>query len=742
MRLVVLFSTIAFLVQFVSTAQPADVRQLEEALVKATHDTARISILGKLSKEENYKASGLKWARKAYLLSQNQNYPEYKAKGLEVLGTALRRPKPDSSLTLIHQAIQIYLENNHLTKAADAYHSLGRTLEEMGKNDSAYFYYNHQLHFSKELDYEKGIADGYYNMSAIDNKKGHNIEALRKAVLAKDHYQKAGSSSGMGDAHNQMGIIYDFMGLYSEALENYLQAKDIAEETKDIESQILIANNLGVIYDDMKKPDQALRYYNEAMELSGIYHNKPEDKALLLNNVSYIHLSSGDTAKALQSLWQSVQIIKDHNITCFDGYPMEGLIAIYIQKGQIDSARYYLDKSLKSATMCEDLSLLTSLYKDEGKLLSQTGQYKQAEISLKKSLDFSRSANLTMETQESLQELFKFYKNQGDQAKALDYLEQYTQFKDSVIALKADERAAQLAAEYEFRKHVEQMELERKESEFTLQSEIASKQREITIILIGLILVGVLAIILGRFYILIDGQNKKLKWLNEEKNTLMGVVAHDLRNPLNMIKGLMGLIEDTRDHLKAEDMTHYLNLIGSTTDRMSDMIERVLDISAIENMKVNLNMTKTDLTMTLQKASENFSQIAAQKKIRIENEFDLGQHEFAIVDSRYLDQILDNLISNAIKFSDRGKTIKLSVRTEDGHKLISIADQGPGISIEDQENMFRKFTKLQARPTNNERSTGLGLSIVQKFVSAMDGEIICDSVVNEGTTFSLKFKAA
>ena len=741
MRLVACITSIALLF-FSRLEAQQELRQLEVELSAAKSDTAKISIMAKIVLAEHQKPGAIKWARKAYSLSQNQESTYHRAKGLESLGIALRKTKEDSSMLLLVKAIELYKDGDFIESAASAYQSLGRTFEQVGNYDSAYYYYSYLLTFSQENQYLKGTGDAYYDLSTIDNKFGNNADALRKAMMARDYYQKAGLSKEMAQALNQMGIVYDYMGMYSEALENYLKAREIAEESKDIDNRIVIANNLGVIYDDLKKPDQALKYYNEAMELSSIYNNNPEDKALLLNNISYVHLYAGDTTKALQSLWQSIRIIRENNITCFDSYPIEGLVDIYISTNRLDSAQYYLGKALTSATECNDLGVLTALHKDAGKLSVKNRNYKKAEESFITSLQMSRKGSLTADTEEILYELFKFYKAQNNQAKALQYLEEFTNFKDSVISLKADERAAQLAAEYDFRKQVEQMEYDRKESESLLQNEIDSKQREITIILIGLIVVGVLAIILGRFYVLIEGQNKKLKWLNEEKNTLMGVVAHDLRNPLNMIKGLMGLIEDTRDHLKAEDLTHYLNLIGSTTDRMSDMIDRVLDISAVENMKVNLNMVKTDLTKSLVKATQNFNQIASQKKIIIENNFDSSRQEYAMVDSTYLDQVLDNLISNAIKFSDRGKKIKIDLKSQNGYKLISIEDQGPGISVEDQEKMFRKFTKLGARPTNNEKSTGLGLSIVQKFVAAMDGEIICDSVVNEGTTFSIKFKAA
>ena len=110
---------------------------------------------------------------------------------------------------------------------------------------------------------------------------------------------------------------------------------------------------------------------------------------------------------------------------------------------------------------------------------------------------------------------------------------------------------------------------------------------------------------------------------------------------------------------------------------------------------------------------------------------------FAQVDPNYLVQVIDNLLSNAIKFSDRGKKIEISLISENNHHEIIVKDEGPGISEEEQKSLFQAYTTLSAKPTEQERSTGLGLSIAYKFVEAMGGKIECNSKPGVGTTFNL-----
>ena len=103
-------------------------------------------------------------------------------------------------------------------------------------------------------------------------------------------------------------------------------------------------------------------------------------------------------------------------------------------------------------------------------------------------------------------------------------------------------------------------------------------------------------------------------------------------------------------------------------------------------------------------------------------------------------QVYENLLSNAIKFSESDKNIYLKVVSTEDLVTISIKDEGPGMSKDDLKKIFSKFQKLSAKPTNNEESTGLGLSIVKKFIDAMSGEIRCESTLGEGASFIITFK--
>jgi len=538
-----------------------------------------------------------------------------------------------------------------------------------------------------------------------------------------------------------MGIIYDQKGLYSEALDNYLQAKETAIKAGDINGEVLINNNIGVIYDNMSNSEMALQYYSDALEKTRI-HNMEANEATLLNNLSYIHLKNGDTAKAISLVRSSLAIDLSESYPCFESYPLEGMGTIFYHLGRLDSSEYFLKKALSVSQACEEAVVISAVYTALGKVYAKKGRPREAEKALKGGLRIGQESGLQLETKEALQALYQFHIEYKNQTKAMSYLQAYVSLTDSISQQNNIEKATQLASEYEFRKQVAELEQERLISEQRLSEEIQAKTYQNRLTLVALVLFFLLAGTLARSIYVIQKRNKKLRWMNEEKNKLMGVVAHDLRNPLNMIRGLMPLVESGIGKSQDKDMSKYVNMLNTSTDRMREMIDRVLDISAVENMKVNLKLQKTELSSLTHASIRNFEIIAAQKKIKIVNHINREQECFANVDPNYLEQVIDNLLSNAIKFSDQGEKVEVSLLSENGHHEIVVKDSGPGISEEEQKSLFQAFKTLSAKPTAQERSTGLGLSIAYKFVKAMGGDIRCISKPGEGTTFNVVFAKA
>jgi signal transduction histidine kinase len=177
-------------------------------------------------------------------------------------------------------------------------------------------------------------------------------------------------------------------------------------------------------------------------------------------------------------------------------------------------------------------------------------------------------------------------------------------------------------------------------------------------------------------------------------------------------------------------------MIGSAANRMRALISDLLDANAIEEGKFASKIERCDISALVKESVEHNQTASARKGIEIR----LGTSDglWAKADRAVVLQILDNLISNALKYSPPKTTVYVHTMPEVDYVVMMVRDQGPGISEADQKKMFGKFTRLTARPTGGESSTGLGLSIVKRLTEAMSGNVQCHSVLGSGATFSVR----
>lgn len=237
----------------------------------------------------------------------------------------------------------------------------------------------------------------------------------------------------------------------------------------------------------------------------------------------------------------------------------------------------------------------------------------------------------------------------------------------------------------------------------------------------------------------IEAKSRELEALNQEKNNLIGIVAHDLKSPLNQIKGLASIIKLTNTQMDAEAI-HCIDMIEKSATRLNDMIIKILDVEAIESKKLNLNIESVNLSKLLADLVERSNVNARQKQVEIFCK--LEPNVMAEVDKGYTEQVFENVLSNALKFSPAYRSVYVRLKKQDGMALAEIKDEGPGLNAEDKKKLFGKYQKLSAKPTGNETSTGLGLSIVKRFVEEMNGDIWCESEAGNGASFFVKFSAS
>lgn len=232
--------------------------------------------------------------------------------------------------------------------------------------------------------------------------------------------------------------------------------------------------------------------------------------------------------------------------------------------------------------------------------------------------------------------------------------------------------------------------------------------------------------------------NDELIMLNNQKNEFLAIAAHDMKNPLSVIKGLADFIIMYKDETSMEEILELAEQIKTSSEFMFKLIVDLLDVNAIEqgHLQVNFDPINTDVVVSQLYKRFEFNAEKKQIALIVDNKC-AGTVIYTDLDR--VQQVLDNLLSNALKFSPHGLRVWINTYfDDDGSVIFDIKDEGPGISEADSRKLFTKFAKLSARPTGHENSTGLGLSIVKKLVEIMKCDIWCESELKKGTSFKLK----
>lgn len=230
--------------------------------------------------------------------------------------------------------------------------------------------------------------------------------------------------------------------------------------------------------------------------------------------------------------------------------------------------------------------------------------------------------------------------------------------------------------------------------------------------------------------------NAELRWLNGQKNQLLGMAAHDLRNPLAAVIGYSAFLLEDQARLSPEQ-SGMLRRIQVNAETMLSIVEDVLDFSAFESGTVKLDTALVSPGELIADAAESNRLVSGKKGIRIAVVVDRELPPLP-GDGRKLSQVLNNLISNAIKFSHPGSAVTVAAGSDPGSGVwISVTDRGLGMSPEQIERLFKPFERVGVQATGGEKSTGLGLAIARRIVEAHHGRIEVKSVPGEGTTFTV-----
>ena len=239
-----------------------------------------------------------------------------------------------------------------------------------------------------------------------------------------------------------------------------------------------------------------------------------------------------------------------------------------------------------------------------------------------------------------------------------------------------------------------------------------------------------------RTHLALKAARDRLRQLAEDRDELLGILAHDLKSHLGGVQMSACLLRDNLAHTANGKQHQLCENICRSTGQLLAFLKEFLANSATDH-GIEIHPARINLADAVARAAEDYREAAARKQLELCVQ-PPDEAAFVRADPDALRQVLDNLFSNAVKFSPTERRITAAVKAADKGFECRIQDQGPGFTAQDKAGMFRRYGRLSARPTGGEPTTGLGLSIVKKLMQAMQGELTCESVPGQGATFIIR----
>lgn len=669
-------------------AQRKNIDSLEAILATSRDDTSKVNLLYTLAIQYSFfEGNSTKehiYINQACTLADKLNYELGMAFCLDLQGVGLRNAGKYSDALYFHnKALQTSIKWDHPKSTAIIQNNLGVVYRRLDDYQNALYHHLEALKIAETIGEERSMAiaiNSIGNIYLSMKDYGKTLNYLSKGLELEE---KAGNKIGIAINLNNLGIVYEHLGEHEKALTYYTKSLEMNRELNNRKGIAICYNDMGNVYKRMHQIDKALSYYNLALRINASIG----DKTYTVDN--YLNIGT-----------------------------------IYMELSQPGRALHYLEKGLLLAKHIAVKQQIQKGYEIISQTYAQTGNYKQAHLNYQKAMAYKDSI-LDEEKTKNIARMQTLFDTEKKEAQ-IKILENEKKVKEEELQKRRLIEASLiigllcililLGIVYKNNKHRKAVNLllAKQNAAIRQQNEEIELQKEN-----------------------IDRKNKELLALNEEKNQLIGIVAHDLKSPLNRIYGLIHIIQLTAQNL-TQEQTQYIQYISDATKHLSGMIGKILDVNAIDSQKMNLQLVKTDLSEIVKETLTQFKVASAKKKIAIHYHEAPGNFVCEL-DRGYATQIFENLLSNAIKFSPPDKNIFVWVSSDTNTIKVCIKDEGPGFTEADKKKIFGKFQKLSAQPTGGENSTGLGLSIVKKYVEAMQGEIICESESGQGATFILTF---
>lgn len=601
--------------------------------------------------------------------------------------------------------------------------------------DSARYYSMHKLKDDNSVIYYD-ILIGSTSLST-----GNYTDALEKFMDALEIAKKIERYDKVVASYNNIGAVYYYLGDDKAALDYFLKSYEIRIKHGLTKNMAFSLNNIGAIYSKYNEHEKALEYHLKALEISQ-GDNEQYSMLKALTNLGDDYGKQGEFLKAINYYQQALTLSSEINDLENKANILSKLGNIYFKNDNRQKAVEMIKKALDISYGIDYKYGITSFSNELGEMYIKTDALKKAKPLLDTALAVAKRINASQEIINALHVLSKYYYHSGNMQQAYNYHLQYDHLRDSLKVAETNLRVANLKNGFELNRKLD--EIKTKQGELDIEKEV-SKQR-LTIIYLTLI-VGVLLLVLLtvtiRLYFRIKEKNKRIsenrnqiavllqneKEANKIKDNLISTISHEFRTPLAIISTNVQMIMDVGGEMDKEMKQETAGFVFNSISNLTEMLN---NFTILDKKKLLVYNPSLINPVEYIKQLVNELNTLPEYNNRIVLELKSGCEQ-AKLDKSLIRHIVRNLLVNALKFSEDKVTLVLE--NKDETISIRVIDKGIGIPEKDIPKIFGNF--YRAPNAKFIKGTGMGMSVVQRCIKLMSGEIKIKSETGVGTIITV-----
>lgn len=760
-----------------TNAQTNNVDSLEHLLkTRLINDTVKVNLLNDIAIRVHTTDSGktFKYINQAIDISNKLSYTSGKAESMWVKGVAL------AYYNSFKVALDYFLYSVKLSDSINNKHGLlkynlatAHTYSSLGNIDKAVEYLEKSKILAQQLNNLNAMSNCLFSLSKINTGLGNYniaIQGYEKVIAICDSIN---DKLTLAKVYNNMGEIQKFKGNFPKAFDYYLKSLKINETIQNNTGIIMGYLNIGTIMMGQNNDSLAFQYYNNALKIA----EKLNDKKLLL--YCYEHLgdanSKNDFSKGLGYLQKALKLSEQMNYMPLTLNVSKKIAALYGTHGNYDKAMEYYLKALSIAQSVNRKRVVCEIWYKMSLLYHNQNNNSKALYYANNSLTIADELNLLSFKKDIHLLLANIYSETGNYKNAFFNYKLFKEINDSINSDENIKKITELEYTYKFEKEKQAIELEQQKKDAVKLAEI--KQQKIIIIfsISAFLLMTLLTVYIYRSYSIkkrsnillthqkneienkntelihlnkeilaqkeeitaisneIECQNIELQKLNATKDKFFSIIAHDLRNPFNVILGYSKLLGTLVLQNNQVQILKYINMLQNAAQNAYKLLENLLEWSRAQTGSIEFAPHQFNICDSIDESIKICKQLATNKNITIN--YNSPGSCIVYADSNMINTVIRNLITNAIKFTHKGGSILISCSFNNYSTIVSVLDTGIGMDEKTKDKLFKINEKVSVPGTEQERGTGLGLLLSKEFVEKHGGIIWVETEPDKGSNF-------